>query len=201
MARCFFVTVFGLAMASRAGAGIGDQPPPEAFLDPIDQQIARTGIGVPGRPSPCTKETPSGAYKLVVRAPTDKCVRMEQPTRWKGLWRAAFEGSQFCPEPATSCGKKVEGDRIWLTRGPRKGGYESELYRIEFVGRKTKYKGSYGHFGMYDQEIIVDRVISKELVWAPPPPSKETLERMKAECRALPRCSAEQLEKAAATAK
>lgn len=42
------------------------------------------------------------------------------------------------------------------------GGEIGHRYRVSFVGRKTKYPGGYGHFGLYQSEIIVDRMISLE---------------------------------------
>lgn len=46
------------------------------------------------------------------------------------------------------------------------GGEIGNRYLVSFVGRKTKYRGSYGHFGLYQSEIIVDRMISLELLSA-----------------------------------
>lgn len=39
-----------------------------------------------------------------------------------------------------------------------------ELFRVEFIGRRTVYPGTYGHLGGYDHYIIADRVISIEPV-------------------------------------
>ena len=39
-----------------------------------------------------------------------------------------------------------------------------EVYSVSFIGRKTKYPGGYGHLGLFEAEIIVDRVIAKEIV-------------------------------------
>ena len=53
---------------------------------------------------------------------------------------------------------------IWPTFGP--GGQppvalgSGGLYAIEFVGRRTLQKGHHGHMGMFDHEILVDKLIS-----------------------------------------
>lgn len=147
-----------LACASAAVARLGDNLPPEAYLDPVDRQIARTGVGVPGRPSPCARTTTENGIKIVVGSPTDQCVKMLPQQRWRGLWRNDFEGSQFCPEPATECRLDSPGERIWLSERPDKRG-DGKLYHVDFVGRKTMYKGHYGHMGVFDHEIIMDRMI------------------------------------------
>ena len=88
--------------------------------------------------------------------------------RWKGLWRDDFEGSQFCPAPAKTCSFDTPGERIWLTfidtAGVQPRRSSGGLYAIEFVGRRTLRRGRYGHMGVFEQEVLVDRVISLDLV-------------------------------------
>ena len=141
-----------------AGLGrIGVTLPPEAYLDPIDQQIARSGVGLPDRPSPCASARRNGVGKLtaISKLPPERCVRMTQPQRWSALWKDEFEGSQFCPKPATNC---PQDGRIWLS-GLRAGS-PGGLYAVEFIGRQTIDKGAYGHFGLSDHYILVDQLIS-----------------------------------------
>lgn len=38
-------------------------------------------------------------------------------------------------------------------------GKREGLYQIEFVGRQTAKRGSYGHLSAFDHEIVVDKVI------------------------------------------
>ncbi|WP_141249601.1 hypothetical protein [Sphingobium sp. D43FB] len=71
-----------------------------------------------------------------------------------------LENSRFCPAPATSCSYQTAGDRIWLsgkTLNPLGNG--EGIFKVEFLGRQTVRKGSYGHFGAFDHEIIVDKII------------------------------------------
>lgn len=71
------------------------------------------------------------------------------------------------------------------------------LYAVEFEGRLTAYRGTYGHFGMYDHEVIVDRLISIRQVEPPPPELTEAeLEEEWKRCEAAGMCiRAENIEK------
>jgi len=154
------LATFGLASVARAG--VNDKLPPEAYQDPIDRQIAQTGKGVAERPFPCAHEYVENGVDTIESTPTDLCVKMMPQQRWRGLWRNNMEGSTFCPEPAKECPTHA-GESIWLDSGPGRGG-RGDLYRVDFIGRKTMYKGPYGHMSMYDQEIVMDRAISIELI-------------------------------------
>ena len=106
------------------------------------------------------------------------CSQIKWPqTRMHGMWRNDFEGSQFCPAPARTCSYVWTGERtqpqIWLSfNGPMPPRFRDAklggLYEIEFLGRKTMFKGEYGHVGMSDHEIVVDRLISIREIEPPP---------------------------------
>jgi len=60
---------------------------------------------------------------------------------------------------------------------------------MDFMGRRTMYKGPYGHMGGSDQELVVDRVISmKEVEAPPPPPTKAEMIKYFKECEAAKTC-------------
>jgi hypothetical protein len=109
--------------------------------------------------------------------PTDRCFQMQEPRKWRGLWRNVFEGSRFCPEPARECGHNSSGEDVWLefAEGLPEGKIEASggLYAMEFVGRRTSRPGRHGHFGMSDHAIVVDRVISMKQVEPPTKRRKE----------------------------
>ena len=156
MLRLLVFSLECLLSSIAAVAGVENQLPVEAYIDPIDQQIAATGVGIPGRPSPCVREKTAewGTYGTDV--PTDQCVKMLPTKRWRGIWRNEFEGQLFCADP---CDPKA--DLVWITdRTGNRQRQKEGIYRIEFEGRRTMYRGSYGHFGLADHEIIVDRMIS-----------------------------------------
>ena len=155
-----------LAWSSASLAGITDKLPPEAYRDPIDQQIARTGKGVPGRPSPCAYEEVRNGVDVIEMQPTGVCYKMLPQQRWRGLWVSGHESSLFCPAPAPTCDMKTPG-AARLENGPGRSGYGS-VYRVDFVGRRTMYRGNYDGLGMIDQIILMDRAISIELIKASP---------------------------------
>jgi hypothetical protein len=97
--------------------------------------------------------------------PADQCFDMQEARRFRGLWRDDFEGSRFCPAPAQECTFDTAGDRIWLdfsfsVPADQKRKAFGGLYEIDFIGRRTAVPGRYGHLGMFDAEIIADRMIS-----------------------------------------
>lgn len=140
---------------------IGGCPPPEAYVDPVDQQIARTGVGLPGRPAPCAREEVENGVHTIVTRRTQVCVKMLPQQRFRGLWRHPMEGSVFCPEPAKQC-PEPGGIKYWLEGGPGRGGH-GELYRVDFIGRRTEYKTG----GFSDYRIVMDEAIKIELIEDP----------------------------------
>jgi hypothetical protein len=186
-----FAAIAALGLASNAQAGLNDHLPPEAYVDPIDQQIARTGVGLPGRPGPCLTEEVTNGIKVIVGKPPERCVKMLPAQRFRGIWYASFEGSTFCPEPTETCIGDKAGERIWLSGGP--GKLRGAVYRVDFIGRKTMYKGPYGHGNVSDHEIVMDQAIKIELISKPLMPSKETIEYLKKKCEAKPTCDMKNL--------
>lgn len=189
--------VRGLALLSAALLGVTaadatqlDPPRAETFVRAEDRQrarLARTPCtdadvghgcyrfdGQLLREAPCTYHI--DARTLGVR-PTDQCVKMDAPRRYRGIWIDAFEGQQFIPDgtpeprwPASGAPNwrrqfdRTRAARIWLDVDRVQLGHDfahgSRRMRIAFIGRKTRYPGSYGHMGMSGSEIIVDRVLS-----------------------------------------
>ena len=153
----YAVSIVAVFSAVPAVAGFGDKLPPEAYLDPVDQEIARTGKGVGDRIAPCARAAEENGVRVVRTLPTEQCVKLLPARRYRGLWLDQFEGSRFCPEPARECTATSPGDKIWLTvKEP--GGGAGTVYAVEILARRTMYKGAYGHLGVSDHELIVDRV-------------------------------------------
>lgn len=102
---------------------------------------------------------------------TETCFRMTKPQKWTGLWRAGFEESRFCEDRPYRVAEMCDdyfyrrgaawlmGD-LGLPKDPNDPFFKDGLYRVEFIGRRTEYPGSFGHMGCCDYEIIVDRPIS-----------------------------------------
>ena len=115
----------------------------------------------PGITDDCLDKIRWGGIEAMPDA-VDQCFVITKPRQWRGVWDAGFEWSDFFPAEAGGCPSKTGRGGIWLTfaegaySGPRLDG----SYEIEFVGRRTMYPGHFGHLGMYDHEMIVDRMIS-----------------------------------------
>lgn len=139
----------------------GCEPQPQPKLsDAVVQKIRQ---GEPGITEACLSELRKRGFDGPNIA-TDKCFQMTEPRRWRGLWRHDFEGSLFCPEPRLECSSVTPGDLVWLTFAKNLPATKLEptgrLYSIDVIGRRTRHRASHGHFGMFDHELIVDRVIS-----------------------------------------
>jgi hypothetical protein len=152
----------------------------------------------PGIKSDCLEAVRWGGFEAMPRS-LEKCFEMTPRQRWTGLWRNEFEGSRFCPAPAAECKFDTKGDRIWLSSTKdMKLGIEAErpggLYAVEFEGRRTLHPGHYGHMGVSDHEIFVDRLISIKEIEAPYQPTKADYDSMIKQCRSVPGCSMKQIE-------
>ena len=181
-------------MLSVSACGGGESsmggPPAHAYRNWDDWFVAASGLPLPWRPYPCTVKTTERfrgeSFDVLSSKPTDECVYMTPPQRWRGLWRNDFEGSGFCPNARTECSYWEERPRIWLDAWP-KYPPDQKLYRVEFIGRRTMFLGAYGHLGMSDHYMKVDRMISmKEVQW--PPRSKAEIERQWRACQGLGLC-------------
>lgn len=107
-----------------------------------------------------------------VEALQGDCVKRLPPTRWRGLWRDNFEGPQFCPPPAQKCvNEKSAGEKVWLEIDPRPAALRDVvpggLYAVEFIGRKSSNGTPREAYG-YQQDIVVDHLISVKQIEAPP---------------------------------
>ena len=129
-----------------------------------EEDIKRIVAGLPGITDACIDKLRYGGIQAMPNE-TDQCFEMMPQRRWTGLWRNAFEESIFCAdEPervAAECPTGPGG--TWLE--PEGGTMPDQaLYRLEFIGRRTAQPAHFGHMGMNDHEIVVDRMISKRLV-------------------------------------
>ena len=156
-------------------AGCSDRggPPAAAYRNPVDR--FRVALGLDGLfGGVCFRREDIG---LVYVGDAD-CYRFGPPRRMRGVWRAAFEGSEFFPGRTTPPGED-ETSGVWLSvdeNAPlpiavrRKGGWEHPpLLLVDFVGRQTLFPGGYGHMGMSHDLIVVDRLLSARVLVLPQP--------------------------------
>lgn len=187
--------LIALVCAGLIGAACGRAPAP-APADPEQFSAEQIKASLPRITDECAERLERGETRHI---PTDGCFEMQEPRRWRGLWRNVFEGSRFCPEPARECDDDSPGEDIWLTFSEQlphsKFDDYGGLYELEIVGRRTLHRGRYGHFGMSDHELIVDRVVSIREVEPPPPATTAGGEAWEKECEASPDCfTSEELE-------
>jgi len=128
-----------------------------------EEQVRKLKAAMPGITDACLDKVRWGGIEAMPPG-LDKCFKMTPQGHWAGLWENGFESSRFCPAPATECSGPAGGEYIWLSASPgvRLPTYQGEdrapIYAVEFLGRKTAYRGVYS--GGAPQEIIVDRMIS-----------------------------------------
>lgn len=137
-----------------------------AFIHPIDRQRALARTATQGYDEPCTREKTVDGYKVSEYLPTNQCVHMEPAKVWRGQWLNQYEHTVFCASDAGQSECPEPEEETWLSGAIN--GESGQRYSISFLGRKTRYPGGYGHFGLYDSEIIVDRVISMEKISVKP---------------------------------
>lgn len=190
MRLVFASLILMMSASSDASGSLFPRPKPEAYAHKEDRELARLadtpcsqadeGKGCIRAHNRLTRKRPC-AYddgKVVIHRRTDKCFKMDKPRRFRGVWINEFEGQRFVAENATapewphsdprSPGWKEQFEKarsasIWLSIDRQKIApltVSSEKMLIEFVGRKTRFLGSYGHMGLSGHEIVVDRVIS-----------------------------------------
>jgi hypothetical protein len=170
----------GAAALYLAAVNITNDPPAYVYESMSNRLWAASGLHY-FAPT-CSRPEVVGDEVVSVGIPVDECYRMTEPQRMRGVWLDEFEGSRFLPvgpEPA-----KIGMDEldIWLdvhkNRVPGLFDRDPDLgfrvLEIEFIGRQTRFPGRYGHMGMSEHQVVVERLIAaREL---PPGPWAEALQ-------------------------
>jgi hypothetical protein len=96
-----------------------------------------------------------------------KCLPFSRPERMKGVWIRAFEGSNFYPGVDRYSPSMDRDLSTWLAVDDRTadavaGKFDGtpKAYVVEIVGRRSLCAWSYGHMGVYANEVLADRLIS-----------------------------------------
>lgn len=162
-------------------------PPPQAFQKPRDAAVSVLWplwlFGV----RPCSTHRVDTGVVIHASLPTDQCFKMEPPRRFSGIWHHEFEGSTFLKgvtQPAEAmrrlcelqgragpAGEWLDWSVSWRELDPAlrsalDGSSGTRLVYLEFEGRRTAYRGDYGHLGTSETEVIVDRLITARLASA-----------------------------------
>lgn len=128
-----------------------------------DEVVSRIEAGFPGIKRACLEELRMNGFEGRPERTTEDCFEMTEAQRWTGLWRNEFEGSLFCVAPARQCAAEDYRTGAWLSWAGRPNP-RGELYRVDFIGRRTAHAGRFGHGGLMPHEVIVDHMIRIEKV-------------------------------------
>ena len=115
----------------------------------------------PGMTERCLNENRFGG--IAAWRPDDpNCFAMLPARPWSGLWEKGWEWTNFCPDPAKECDWMAKrGTWLIFAEGARpKADLPDGTYRIEFIGRRSKVPGNFGHTAAYEHLMVVDRVTS-----------------------------------------
>jgi hypothetical protein len=143
------------AGCSRGGSNNTEAALADAYLQQLQAQH-------PGMTDACVQKIRKGEIGLADWIDNPGCFDMLPDQRWSGLWNTGWEWTNFCPATAQQqCDWSKRG--TWLTfakkayEGPE---LEDGIYRIEFIGRRTRVPGYFGHLDQYAHLMVVDRLIS-----------------------------------------
>lgn len=97
-----------------------------------------------------------------------KCMPYSPSQRMTGVWLVGLEYSAFFPGASTYADVKGRPDKIWLQAKPplprevvaAGQGAGTRAYAIDLVGRRSLCEFHYGHFGMFPQEVIAERIVA-----------------------------------------
>lgn len=104
----------------------------------------------------------------------EHCVEFGAPERMRGHWITGFEVSTFWAEGeqgADGPGRPITWLVFAAASPPDPGLFAGReriggpvAIRIEFIGRRARRLGRYGHLGIAENLVIVDRIISTEFI-------------------------------------
>jgi hypothetical protein len=150
-------------------------PPASTYRHMEDRLWAASGLGAIFDHQPCWRTIKGVPENL----PVADCYRMLPPQRMRGVWLNEFEGSKFFPGYSTDPGPSLrstlwlEVDRPAISRitgrnfNWRSKGPQPKLVLLDFIGRRTAISGPYGHMGMSDHYVVVDRILSAQVLDEP----------------------------------
>jgi len=128
-----------------------------------DDEFAAFRESHPGMVQVCLDEVRYGGF-IPWRPDDPDCYEMLPAQHWSGLWEHGWEWTNFCPEPSRSCDWMAKRG-TWLTFSDDvqiDANLPDGVHHIEFVGRRTKVPGNFGHTASYEHLMVVDRIISIE---------------------------------------
>ena len=114
------------------------------------------------------------------RLPHRVCLRFDPPRRWSGvIVQDEYSDNHFYPGRLSATGPNrrppiyLVADLPVLAEcqnptcrpfSPDGSARRPAAFEVEFVGRRTTIGGRYGHAGMFDHEILIDRMIRQRSI-------------------------------------
>jgi hypothetical protein len=116
---------------------------------------------------------------VISSIPYRECVDLLPPERMHGVWYVEMEGSGFLPGATTAPEQRFQAtdtilpenqtwldvdrtsaEAAWRQAGALPEGHGTLAMAIDFIGRRARVEGHYGHGGTARKLIVVDRIIS-----------------------------------------
>ena len=178
--------VLGLAGIILAYASRDEGAPPLSSYKHVGDAIASVlPLSILGI-YPCASAKEVNGSRVLVRKPMEDCYQMLPAQRYQGIWLDAFEGSEFFEGAKDARDVEAEMTRrtaslelvvgVWVN-WPATPASTSDtdsqsghLFAVEFIGRRTEHAGRFGHFGMFQHEMVVDQIISQRALDTPSEP-------------------------------
>jgi hypothetical protein len=100
------------------------------------------------------------------------CFPFSRPERMDGIWIVSLENSSFdwhttrlSPTAAPTLGIWLEPGRWPPDAEASAQGDTARAFAVKLIGRRSLCAGSFGHMGVFPREVIVDRFLSRRLIW------------------------------------
>lgn len=123
---------------------------------------------------PCIRREPGVIHMIPYR----ECVDLLPPERMHGVWYVGLEESGYVPDATTAPAQRFQAtdrkllenetwldvdragsEAAWRQAGALPEGHGTLAMAIDFVGRRARMEGHYGHDGA-PRLIVVDRIIA-----------------------------------------
>ncbi len=107
-----------------------------------------------------------------------RCYDYLPPRSYQGIYVDEFEGQRFVPDDWPA-GDQYRSPSIWVDFDERSdvsaapllakqmtaaADGRNRIWRMTFIGRETARPGHYGHMGVSRQAVLIDRIVSANLI-------------------------------------
>ncbi|WP_156442938.1 MULTISPECIES: hypothetical protein [unclassified Sphingomonas] len=167
------VALFASLIGWGAWAGSGSAP---YFVSSSFDGVWRIATG-DDPTTRCYRRETHGGTPVLGSIGTRLCHELDAPKRFRGIFFDEFEGQLFIEGSPPGPPYREPQERVWpsfdgattFDKGTKNtliddGSGSTRVFEIEFIGRKTSRKGRYGHFGMSQHEVVIDRVVRLRLL-------------------------------------